>query len=255
MPVSKTYVILGATAGLARPLIRSLLDDGHALILHSRSLDSLETILSPLPESDRNRCFSLIGHITDPALADRLLEQLNGITPAPAGLVSFVGVPGRLSPDAWSPDAFADLFKINTAGPVYITYRWCRWMKEEGRDGNAILFSTMQAVYPFEGSLPYALSKAALTMAVRILAKEFGGRPFIRVNAVAPGVNDAGMARASIERGKYRPYLDQQIIPRYGRAEDIMHLVRFLLDPDLYMTGETILYDGGLTLRRDHLKA
>lgn len=71
---------------------------------------------------------------------------------------------------------------------------------------------------------------------------------------IAPGVNHAGMALESIQKGKYSKLLDQKIIPRYGQASDIAKLVSFLLDPDLYMTGQTILYDGGLTLRRDLMR-
>jgi NAD(P)-dependent dehydrogenase (short-subunit alcohol dehydrogenase family) len=61
------------------------------------------------------------------------------------------------------------------------------------------------------------------------------------------------MAEESIQKGKYRKLVDQKIIPRYGDAANIGNLVAFLLDPDLYMTGQTLLFDGGLTLRRDLL--
>ncbi|MGH9858037.1 MAG: SDR family NAD(P)-dependent oxidoreductase, partial [Acidobacteriota bacterium] len=127
-------------------------------------------------------------------------------------------------------------------------------MGATGHSGAIVLFSSMQGLYPFEGSLFYGTSKAALIHGAKILAKEFGGEPFVRINVIAPGVNDAGMAEDSIRKGKYAKYVDQRIIPRYGKPSDIAKLVLTLLDPDLYMTGQTILYDGGLTLRRDLLR-
>ena len=71
--------------------------------------------------------------------------------------------------------------------------------------GSIVLVSSMQGVYPFEGSLAYASPKAALVHAARILAKEYGGKADIRVNVVAPGATVAGMARASIDGGQVRP--------------------------------------------------
>jgi NAD(P)-dependent dehydrogenase (short-subunit alcohol dehydrogenase family) len=106
----------------------------------------------------------------------------------------------------------------------------------------------MQAVSLFEGSAAYAAPKAALLHAARILAKECRGKANIRVNVVAPGVTAAGMAEASIASGKYDRYLAGGIVPRFGRAADVARAVRFFLEPDNYVTGQTLAVDGGLTL-------
>jgi NAD(P)-dependent dehydrogenase (short-subunit alcohol dehydrogenase family) len=106
----------------------------------------------------------------------------------------------------------------------------------------------MQAVAVFANSTAYAAQKAALVHSARILAKECRGKGNIRVNVVCPGVTQAGMAEASIASGKYAKYLDDDSIPRYGRAEDIARAVRFFLEPDNYITGQVLTVDGGLTL-------
>ena len=72
----------------------------------------------------------------------------------------------------------------------------------------------MQGIHPFEGSLAYAGPKAALVHAASILAKEYGGATDIRVNVVAPGATSAGMARASIDSGKYDAYVERGATPR-----------------------------------------
>jgi len=64
-------------------------------------------------------------------------------------------------------------------------------------------------------------------------------------------VNRAGMALASINSGKYDRFVRSGVIPRFGRAEDVARAVRFFVEPDNYVTGQVLLVDGGLTLRRD----
>jgi NAD(P)-dependent dehydrogenase (short-subunit alcohol dehydrogenase family) len=123
-------------------------------------------------------------------------------------------------------------------------------MAEQGTPGSIVLVSTMQAVVPFAQSAVYSAPKAALAHAARVLAHEFGGKANISVNVVAPGVTDAGMAAASVSSGKYERFLRDGVIPRYGRAEDVARVVRLLLEPDNYITGQVITVDGGLTLRR-----
>ena len=121
-------------------------------------------------------------------------------------------------------------------------------MKTAGTRGAIVLVSTMQAVALFPGSTAYASQKAALLHAGRILAKECRGATDIRVNVVCPGVNQAGMAEASIAAGKYDRFVKDNAIRRFGRAEDVARAVRFLLEPDNYITGQVITIDGGLTL-------
>jgi 3-oxoacyl-[acyl-carrier protein] reductase len=95
--------------------------------------------------------------------------------------------------------------------------------------------------------LNYAAPKAALVHAARILAAQW---KHVRVNVVAPGATLAGMAEASVSSGKYDSFIEKGIIPRFGRPEDIARAVRFFLEPDGYATGQVLVVDGGLTLRR-----
>jgi NAD(P)-dependent dehydrogenase (short-subunit alcohol dehydrogenase family) len=169
------------------------------------------------------------------------------------GLVALTGDPARVKAQDLDGPALHASFAANYEAPVLLARLCAETMREKGTRGAIVLFSSMQGVHPFEGSLAYAGPKAALVHAARVLAKEYGGADDVRVNVVAPGVTSAGMARASVESGKYDPYLERGVVPRLGRPEDVARVVRLLLEPDSYLTGQVITIDGGLTLRRDRL--
>jgi pteridine reductase len=170
----------------------------------------------------------------------RLLDAL----PKLYGLVVFTGSPARGEIE----DAMRISHQVNYEGPILLAREAAERMKTSGTQGAIVLFATMQAVALFPGSTAYAGEKAALLHAARILAKECRGPSNIRVNVIAPGVMAAGMAEASIASGKYDRYLKDGIIPRYGKAEDVARAVRFLLEPDNYITGQVLSVDGGITL-------
>jgi NAD(P)-dependent dehydrogenase (short-subunit alcohol dehydrogenase family) len=138
--------------------------------------------------------------------------------------------------------------EVNYLGPLLLAREAAGRMRAQGTPGAIVLISTMQAVALFPGSSVYAGAKAALLHGARILAKECRGPANIRVNVVAPGVMAAGMAEASIASGKYDRYLNDGIIHRFGKANDVARVVRFLLEPDNYVTGQVLLIDGGITL-------
>ncbi len=164
------------------------------------------------------------------------------------GLVVFAGDPARVPPGADPRDAMLRSHEVNYLGPILLAREAAERMKASGTPGAIVLLGTMQAAALFTGSTAYAAQKAALMHAARILAKECRGTANIRVNVVSPGVMAAGMAEASIASGKYERYLTDGVIPRYGRAEDVARAVRFLLEPDNYVTGQVLGVDGGMGL-------
>lgn len=178
--------------------------------------------------------------------ADR--ERLLRETAPLYGLVIFVGNPARIDAQHGIEETLRNSLDVNFVGPLLLAREAAEQMKEEGTHGAIVLLSTMQALHPIAGSTAYATAKAALSHGAKILAKECRGKTDIRVNVIAPGVIDAGMAQASIARGKYQHALDEGIIARYGRATDVARTVRFLLEPDCYITGQVIAVDGGFSL-------
>jgi len=233
----RVIVLAGGSGGLGSAAARALSAEGARLIVSYRE------------NAERAQSLSDIATLVQADLSKaedrkRLLDAAPGVY----ALVVFSGNPARVA----SPDRMDEAMRLsneaNCLGPLLLARETAARMRETKTPGAIVLFSTMQAVSLFPGSTAYATAKAALIHGAQILAKEVRGPSNIRVNVVAPGVTQAGMAEASIATGKYQRYLDEGVISRYGRAEDIARAVRFFLEPDNFITGQVLTVDGGLTL-------
>jgi pteridine reductase len=222
LPVAGLEILLaGGAGGLGSASAELLKSEGANVIVSSRT----HGIRADITVADDRK---------------RLLDALGKLY----GLVVFTGSPARGEME----EAMRISHQVNYEGPILLAREAAERMKATGTQGAIVLFATMQAVALFPGSTAYAGEKAALLHAARILAKECRGPANIRVNVIAPGVMAAGMAEASIASGKYEGYLKDGIIPRYGKAQDVARVVRFLLEPDNYITGQVLSVDGGITL-------
>src|SRR5262249_23953572 len=159
------------------------------------------------------------------------------------GMVPLTGQPARVPIETATEQDLRDSMRENFIGPVLLARDFAAALA--GADGATVFVSTMQAIGVFSGSAAYAAPKAALIHTTRILAKQWT----IRVNVVAPGVNNAGMAEPSVRSGKYHRFLEIGTIPRFGRPSDVARAITFFLEPDNYVTGQVMAVDGGLTTK------
>lgn len=249
----KVVLVAGGAGGLGAAITALLLQDGALPVVGYREQRGRALALQQKLQDLYGGPVTLVeGDIRDPAARERYLKTALLVKDDLYGLVVLPGDPARVKGSELHT-ALQPSFAANFEAPVLLARAGAELMLAKGSKGAIVLFASMQAVHPFEGSLAYAAPKAALVHAARILAKEYGGAADIRVNVVAPGATSAGMARASIDAGKYDPYVERGVIPRFGRPEDVAKVVRLLLEPDSYITGQVISVDGGLTLRRDVL--
>ncbi len=97
------------------------------------------------------------------------------------------------------------------------------------------------------GMGPYSIAKAGVVMLTRALAQELG-KSGIRVNAIAPGLVRTDFSRASWDNNPefVKQYSDQMPLGRLGETDDLVGAALFLAsDASAYVTGHTILVDGG----------
>lgn len=233
----RQIVLAGGSGGLGSAAAELLAQEGARLVVSYRANRE---------RAERLRAIATLVQADLTVASDR--ERLLDAAPELYGLAVFAGDPARVSDPAQMEEGMLRSHLANYLGPVLLARQAAERMRARGTPGAIVLISTMQAVALFPGSTVYAGAKAALLQAARILAKECRGAANIRVNVIAPGVMAAGMAAASIASGKYDRYLREGAIHRFGAALDVARAVRFLLEPDNYITGQVLSVDGGITL-------
>lgn len=121
--------------------------------------------------------------------------------------------------------------------------------KKMPKGGRMINISSIASFVGFEGLAHYCASKGAINAMIRALALELAPKK-ITVNAVAPGAVDTPGATKALDEKARKQTIAGIPLARFGAPEDIANAVLFLAsEKSDYITGQTIIVDGGWTLR------
>jgi NAD(P)-dependent dehydrogenase (short-subunit alcohol dehydrogenase family) len=246
----KVILVAGGTGGLGCALVARLLMERAIPIVGYRSNHARATeVKAKLEELYGGTVYLVQGDIQRGADRRHYLDFASQFGDGVQGVVCFVGDPARVNFENLESTHLTKSFDDNFVGPILLAKEAGEWMIRQQTPGSLVLLSSMQAVGLFEGSLNYSAPKASLIHACRILAKQWSGKHNIRINVVAPGATIVGMAESSVGSGKYDQYIEKGSVYRFGLPEDVAKAVRFLLEPDSYITGQIVVVDGGLSLK------
>lgn len=143
-----------------------------------------------------------------------------------------------------SQSTIKEVFQINFFAQVLITQLISKTMMRR-KTGSIINMGSVAGLENFPGYTAYGSSKAALMAFTKTIANEMA--PYnIRVNAIAPGLTDTGMA-GKMEEKACKEMVNRTDFKRLGKPEEIANLVLFLAsDKSSFMTGQIIRIDGGM---------
>jgi len=237
--MTKSALITGAAKGLGAEIARSAAADGYRVALLDLDPLVLETA-SSIPGAT-----GFVGTTTDAEFVDGVLDSFG--TPDAvvnnAGIVRF----GPLLDQAL--DQWRSVVDVNLTGTFIVARAVAERLVAAGRRGAIVNITSMNGVMPGPNAGAYGSTKSGVSLLTKQMAVEWGPLG-IRVNAIAPGLIDAGMSEPIYADPQIRALREARVpAGRLGRADDIARAVLWLLsDASEYITGEEILVDGGVTV-------
>lgn len=239
-------MVTGAAGGIGLATAERLAGDGARVVLADRDVDGLAAAEERLVTAGHD-VEAVVCDQSDPAAVERMfasLERLD-ICFANAGYGRFAAV---VDQDLASWRRHLD---VNLTGTLLVCQAAARVMISGG-GGSIIVNASTAAVHSTALFGAYAASKAGVEMLARTMADELGPDG-IRVNSVCPGVIETGMTAGLLDQddGRMKSLVESETpLSKVGRPEQVASVVAFLAGDDAaYVTGATILVDGGQTLR------
>ena len=244
----RVAIVTGGSRGLGKEMAEGLAEAGASLMLCARR----EQWLTPTVDEMRGRGFKVEGMICDVAnqeqvqrVVDKTIEAYGKVDI----LVNNAGVSWGERPEQMPFDKWQQVIDTNLTGAFLFAQAAGREMlkREYGRIINVSSVSGLQSSADGPHYVGYAASKAGLFGLTRELAASWG-RQGIRVNAIAPGFFHSRLADAAIKHAE--PSIKAgNPIARVGDAGELKGVAVFLAsDASNYITGQTIVVDGGRTI-------
>lgn len=242
----RVAVVTGGSSGLGAAVSRALAGLGARVAVVARRRDRLETLAAEIDG------LALGCDLSDPAgISEAVPAIVDGLGP-PEILINAAG--NRFGTERAESEPLDDIRRtldLNLVAPLLLAQQVFPHMRDRGR-GSIVNVSSIsgQVGVPGIPQASYAASKAGLSGLTAELAVQWA-RHSIRVNTVAPGFFRSEITDSLYDSDKGGEYLRRNTpLPTEGTAEDIVGAIVWLAgDAGRYITGQTIVVDGGWTAR------
>jgi 3-oxoacyl-[acyl-carrier protein] reductase len=257
----RIVVVSGAAGGgIGTTVTRMVAEAGATVVAVSRGQDSLERHFGPLLADG----LSVVPVAADASTDDGVSAAIEAARRTEGELHGLVNVAGGADPSTWMPSTrvtrsdWRELFTRNLETMFFMSQAVAAELKRRKRGGSIVSISSISGMNTAPFHIAYGTAKAAIVAVTRTMALELAGGEdgaAIRVNAVAPGVTKTPASGTYVDED---PERDRRAIAmgRRGCPEEVAGAILFLLsDLSSYITGQTLLVDGGLNLKWGHLGA
>ena len=245
---NKVALITGASKGIGEAVAILYASHGAKVVINSRKQEELDKVTAKI-KSAGGDCLALAGNTSEAPslkmLVDKTLEKYGGIDIVVNNAASNPAFGTVVQTEEWAYDKIMD---VNVKAPFELSKLAYPHMKLRG-GGSVINLSSIAGDTPDPGLGIYSVSKAALNMLTKVMAKEWGPDQ-IRVNAICPGLIKTKFSQALWQdENTLKRWMKMVPMGRMGTVDEIAVLALFLAsDASGYCTGTLFYADGGTTI-------
>lgn len=243
---TRTALVTGGSRGIGRAIAVHLGAKGHAVVVnYASSADAAAEVVAEI-EGLGGQAMAVRADVGDENDVATMFTEIAERFDPPTILVNNAGITRddlllRMDLDAWD-----DVIRTNLRS-VYLCTRSALRGMLRARWGRIVSIGSVSGIAGNPGQANYAASKAGVIGFTRSVAKEVGSRG-ITANVVAPGFIQTDMT-AALGEETAEAVVDRIAVGRLGRPEEVASAVGYLAsDEAAYITGQTIVVDGGLAL-------
>ena len=243
----RTALVTGASQGIGAAIAVALARDGFDVAVSSTQPGKLAGVLADIQAAGARAAPVALDVRSQASIEKAMAEASNALGPIDV-LVNNAAVPLRKSALEIAALEWDTVIDTGLTGTFFMCQQMGRHLVAAGRPGCIISIASTHGLVAARDRSIYGIAKAGVIHMTRMLAIEWADHG-IRVNAIAPGrVNTPSRAGSLAEPGYQEAALARVPLKRFATSEEVAAAACYLASPQAaYITGQTLVLDGGLT--------
>ena len=250
----KVAVVTGAATGIGGATADAFSAEGAAVVLTDVNESDLEKRSARLRAAG-GECLAVIADVSRPADAQRIADEAVAAYGGVDCLVASAGIQTYGTVVSTDEDTWDRTLDVNAKG-VYLAAKYCIPEMAKRGGGAIVTVASVQGLFSQPNVAAYAASKGAVIAMTRTMAIDHAAAN-IRANSICPGSIETPLLRFAAEQmqpedpaGAIKEWGGLHVLGRVGRPEEMAQVALFLCsDASSFVTGATIVADGGLTIQ------
>ncbi|NOY43251.1 MAG: SDR family oxidoreductase [Planctomycetes bacterium] len=242
----RNAIITGSTRGIGLAIARGFLEAGATVTLCGRKQEGIDDALSQLKDH-ADKVLGKTAHVGQRDSLEELLAAAQERFGPVQVLVNNAGTSPYFGPIVDSPDtAWDKTMDVNLKGPYLLSKMVAKQMSE---GGSIVNIASIAGLTALENQGIYSVSKAALIMLTKVMARELG-RQGVRVNAICPGLIKTKLSEAIWSDPKVEKRVtSSKALGRIGETDELTGAaIYFASEASSFTTGASLQVDGGLVI-------